>query len=331
MNNFVAVTIGDINGIGIEILIDSMIKKKIKNFVLFTNYKIIKNYIKKRKIKLSINVYNLYFKYDKNSLNIYDFKVKNFEDNTIKSLNYAFNLIKKDFFIGMITLPIRKDLIIKKINKNFVGQTEYLQKLDKKETSNMVFSYKNLIISSLTTHININKIERQISKKNFIYNKIISLHKSLITDFGIKKTKILISGLNPHAGENGYIGKQEKLFIDPQIKKLKKLKINISGPVSGDSMLNKNNILNYNCFLFIFHDQALIPFKYISNYSGVNITANLSIIRTSPDHGTAYNLIGKNIASNKSLINCFKTVNKIYKNRLKNDKSKKIIKSKFFN
>ena len=331
MNNFIAITIGDINGIGIEILIDSLLKKKINNFVVFTNYKIINNYIKKRKIKLSINRFNINYYYDKNSLNIYDFKVKNFEDNTIQSLNYAFNLIKKKVFIGMITLPLRKDLIIKKIDKDFIGQTEYLQKLDKKEISNMIFNYKNLIISTLTTHININNIEKQISKRNYIYKKIKSLHNSLIIDFGIIKPKILISGLNPHSGENGYIGKQENTIIKPQINKLKKLAININGPVSGDSMLNKNNISNYDCFLFIFHDQALIPFKYISNYSGVNITSNLSIIRTSPDHGTAYNLVGKNVASNKSLINCFKMVNKIYKNRYKNDKSKKVFKSKFFN
>ena len=91
--------------------------------------------------------------------------------------------------------------------------------------------------------------------------------------------------------------------------------MNIHGPISGDSMLTKYNLKKYDCFLFIFHDQGLIPFKYISNFNGVHYTSNLKIIRVSPDHGTAYDLVGKNVASNKSLLNCFKFIKKIHKNR----------------
>ena len=121
--------------------------------------------------------------------------------------------------------------------------------------------------------------------------------------------------MNPHAGENGYIGHEEIKYIIPQIIKLKKNKVNIHGPISGDSMLTKNNLKKYDCFLFIFHDQGLIPFKYISNFQGVHYTSNLNILRVSPDHGTAYDLVGKNVASNKSLLNCFKFIKKINKNR----------------
>ena len=127
----------------------------------------------------------------------------------------------------------------------------------------------------------------------------------------------LISGINPHAGENGKISTDENRILIPEINKIKKHNINIQGPISADAMLTTKNIKKYDCFLFIFHDQALIPFKYISKFSGVNFTGNLNIIRTSPDHGTAYDLVGKNRAIPNSLINCFNLINLINKNKNK--------------
>ena len=114
------------------------------------------------------------------------------------------------------------------------------------------------------------------------------------------------------------IGNEEKKIILPTIKKLRKIGIDIDGPLSADSLLIKKNIQTYNCFIFIYHDQALIPFKFISQFTGVNYTGNLDIIRTSPDHGTAYNLVKSKNISNKSLLNCYKLVQRIYKNRLLN-------------
>ena len=111
---------------------------------------------------------------------------------------------------------------------------------------------------------------------------------------------------------------------------MKKRGLHIEGPLSGDSMLIKNNLKKYDCFIFIYHDQGLIPFKLISQFSGVNYTGNLSIIRTSPDHGTAYNLTNNKNISHKSMLNSYKLIKKIYKNRKMYDKSKKITKSKFF-
>ena len=112
-----------------------------------------------------------------------------------------------------------------------------------------------------------------------------------------------------------------KRILIPEINKIKKQNINIQGPISADAMLTTKNIKKYDCFLFVFHDQALIPFKYISKFSGVNYTANLNIIRTSPDHGVAYDLVGKNKAIPRSLINCFNLISKINKNRNKFIKS----------
>ena len=230
-------------------------------------------------------------------------------------MNESYKYTKKKHFIGIVTLPINKNLIISKINKNFIDQTEFFKSKDRKKISNMIFIYKNKFFIPLTVHIPLNKVMEFYKNKKNITNKINLINKTLINDFKIKKPKFLISGINPHCGENGFIGKDEINNLIPIINNLKKNKINITGPIAGDSMINKKNIKLYNCFLFTYHDQALIPFKILSNYSGVNYTANLNIIRTSPDHGTGYDLVGKRIASSKSLINAFKILKKIKKNR----------------
>ena len=324
MNKIIAITIGDINGIGVDILIKTWQEKKIKNFILITNINIFNKLLKKRKIKLILNLVNSKnnkFMYLKDKFNIFSYKANSLEDNTYKSLKYGYDLCAKRKCIGVITLPLRKDIIINKINRNFIGHTEFFQKKDKKNNVNMILFHKKIIISPLTTHIEVKKISRVISNKKFLFNQIYNLNKSLKLDFNIKKPKLVISGLNPHAGENGKLGTEEEQIISPVIKKLQKKDININGPFSADSLLIKNNIDKYDCFIFIYHDQALIPFKFISQFSGVNYTGNLNIIRTSPDHGTAYNLLGSNKISNKSFINSYKLINRIYNNRILNGKT----------
>ncbi len=324
MNRLIAITIGDINGIGIEILIKCWKNKNIKNFILITNIEILKKYLKKNNIKLKINLINNKLKklnFLKEKINVLSYDVKSLEDNTYKSLKFAYELCISKKCIGLITLPLRKDIIKNKIDKSFIGHTEFFQKLDKKNFVNMILFHKKIIISPLTTHIQLKKISKKISNKVFLYNQLFNLNKSLRIDFNISKPKIIISGLNPHAGENGEIGTEEQEIIIPVVNKLKKNGINIQGPYSADSLLIKKNINKFNCFVFIYHDQALIPFKYISKFSGVNYTGNLDIIRTSPDHGTAYDLIGSKKTNDSSFLNCYKLVNKIFNNRKINGKA----------
>ena len=324
MSNLIAITIGDINGIGIKILIDLFNRKKVDNFILFSNLNIIKRYIKKNKLKLKLNIINKKTKklnFQKDNFNLFSFESKSLEENTYKSLKYAYEFCDKNICIGMITLPLRKDLIKKNVNKNFIGHTEYFQKINKKKYVNMILFHKKVIISPITTHIEIKKISKLISNKKYIYNQIYNLNKTLKVDFNFTKPRLIISGLNPHAGENGEIGKEEKETIIPVINKLKNKGIDIKGPVSADSILLNNNLKKFDCFIFIFHDQALIPFKLISQFSGVNYTGNLDIIRTSPDHGTAYDMVNTNNYSNQSFMNCYKLINQIYKNRRINVKS----------
>ncbi len=324
MNKLVAITIGDINGIGIDILIKTWKKNKLKNFILISNIEILKKYLKKRKINIKLNLIKPNQKnlnYVSNKINIFSYEVKSTEDNTYKSLKHGYNFCIKKKCIGLITLPLRKDIIKNKIDEKFVGHTEFFQKINKKKYANMILFHKKIIISPLTTHVELKKVSSAISNKKFIYNQIYNLNKILRIDFNILKPKIIISGLNPHAGENGKIGNEEIKIIIPVVKKLQNNGLDIKGPLSADSVLIKENLKRIDCFIFIYHDQALIPFKFISQFSGVNYTGNLDIIRTSPDHGTAYNLVGSNKISNKSFISCYKLINKIYNNRILNDKS----------
>ena len=142
------------------------------------------------------------------------------------------------------------------------------------------------------------------------------MNNTLINDFNILNPKIAISGINPHAGENGTIGNEEIKYLNPIIKKLLRKKINIQGPFSADSMFNKSNRSIYDCFICTCHDQALIAFKIINDFKGVNFTGSLDIIRTSPDHGTAYDLVNTKKANISSLYQSFILADKIYKNRI---------------
>ena len=324
MSKLIAVTIGDINGIGIDIFLSLFSNKKIKNVVLFSNYIFISNYLKKNKINLKINLINgslNNYTYKKNHLNLFSYKAKSNVENTFNSIIYSHEETIKKKFIGIVTLPIRKDLIIKKINKHFIGHTEFLQQLENKKNSNMILIHDKIVVSPITTHIRINSVSKVLLKKNYFLTQISNLYKILKIDLNIKDPKIIVSGLNPHAGENGEFG-DEEIFINKLIKSLKSKKMNITGTVSADSMLLNNK--NYDCYVFMYHDQALIPFKYISKFSGVNYTGNLDVIRVSPDHGTAYSLKGTKDISYDSLKKCFILINKINKNKIKYNESKKI-------
>ena len=322
LNNLSAVTIGDINGVGIHILIKEWKKKKIKNFIIFSNVEIIlsnlKTSIKKKEINI-IDSFEKEFNYKYNKLNIFNINTKNIHSNSLKSLEYAYYHTKINNLKGIITLPLDKNLINKFADKNFIDHTTYFSNLENKKDTNMIFFHNKKFFIPLTIHIELKSVYKIFKNKNLIINKIKSLNNSLIKDFNISKPKLIIAGINPHAGENGLISNDEKKYLNPIIKNLKNNNIDITGPISGDSIVNKNNLKNYDAFIFTFHDQALIPFKLLSQYKGVNYTSNLSFIRISPSHGTAKDIIKNKQFSSLSILNCFKIINTIYKNRIKFD------------
>ena len=315
------VTIGDIEGIGIHLLLKEFKNNNVKDFILITNIKIFNKYIKFPKNKINviseINIGN----YNKKKLNIYSFQTKNKNTNTIDALKYAYEFTKKNKFIGILTLPLNKFKVIKLVSKKFVDQTTYFSNKENQKYSNMIFYYKNKFFIPLTIHIELKEVHNSFKNKFAMTNKIMNLHTTLVNDFKITKPKLIIAGINPHAGENKTISKDDNKYLLPIISQLKKKGIFIHGPISGDGVINKENLKKYDAFIFTYHDQALIPFKIISNYTGVNFTSNLNIVRVSPSHGTAENLIGSNKVISKGIINCFNLIKKINRNRNKIDSS----------
>jgi len=311
----ICVTIGDIEGIGIHLLLKEYKRKKIKNFVLITNINIFRTHINFSKNKINILNDTDFNNYNERKLNIYSYKTKNKKTNTIDALKYAYEFTKKKKFIGILTLPLNKFKLNKFVNKNFIDQTTFFSNKENQKYSNMIFYHKNKFFIPLTIHVELKKVHKLFKNKNMMIKKIENLFLTLITDFKIKKPKMTLAGINPHAGENNTISKDDNKYLLPIINKLKKKGVFINGPISGDGLINNENLENFDAFIFTFHDQALIPFKILSNYEGVNYTSNLDIIRVSPSHGTAENLIGSNKVVSKGIINCFNLIKKISKNR----------------
>ncbi len=312
---FICVTIGDIEGIGIHLLLKEFKREKIKDFILITNINIFIKYIKFPINKINIINDENFNNYNKKKLNIYSFKTKNKQSNTMDALKYAYKLTKKRIFIGILTLPLNKYKLNKSVSKNFIDQTSFFSNKEKQKNSNMVFYYKNKFFIPLTIHIELKAVHNYFKKRVLMTNKIKNLYSTLINDFKIKKPKLIIAGINPHAGENNIISRDDNKYLLPIIDNLKQNGIFIHGPTSGDGIINKENLKNYDAFIFTYHDQALIPFKILSNYEGVNFTSNLDIIRVSPSHGTAENLVGSNKVISKGILNCFNLIKKIKKNR----------------
>jgi 4-hydroxythreonine-4-phosphate dehydrogenase len=172
----------------------------------------------------------------------------------------------------------------------------------------------NLRIGLLTDHIPISKIAESITKE-VIENKINTIHKTLVEDFKISKPKIAILGINPHSGDDGVIGSEEKTVLSPTIQQMRENNMLVFGPYSADSFFGSGQQESFDAVIAAYHDQGLIPFKTLSFGQGVNYTAGLEKIRTSPDHGTAYSIAGKGIADETSFKEAIFLAILIYRNR----------------
>jgi 4-hydroxythreonine-4-phosphate dehydrogenase len=231
-----------------------------------------------------------------------------------KSLVLAYDLLKKGEADAVITAPISKTAI-KMAGINFNGQTEMFAKWSNTKNYAMTFLSKKMCAALFTIHHPLKDIS-----KLFNFNKLNNLVGVIINtlnfDLAIIKPKIAVLGLNPHAGENGIIGKEEIDIISPVIKQYAK-SVSIEGPFSSDAFFGSKAYKNYDMIIGMYHDQVLIPFKLLNFGGGVNYTAGLSIVRTSPDHGVAYDIVGKFIADESSIVQAFKYAKRIVNNRKK--------------
>ncbi|PDH21031.1 MAG: hypothetical protein CNB20_00160 [Pelagibacterales bacterium MED-G43] len=318
MKKKIILVFGDPNSINSEIIFKSWNKlsdQLKKRIYLVANYDLILSQFKNLNYKINcILVKNIYEKQNNKNLKIIniDIRFKNpflvpKKESSLfirKSLNFAHKLALGSNVAGLINCAVNKNLLS---NKN-IGVTEFLSKKSriKKNTEIMMIYNKKLSVVPITTHINLKQVSSKISK-SLIFNKILNLRSCFKKNFGIDP-KIAVLGLNPHNGEMRKNTEEVKKII-PAIKNLKNLKLKIEGPLVADTIFI-NDFKNYDIIVGMYHDQILGPFKALFKFDAINITLGLKYLRTSPDHGTASNLIGKNKANPESLIKCINFISK---------------------
>ncbi len=230
--------------------------------------------------------------------------------------------INNSLIDALVTLPINKDSIQGQ-EFNFRGHTEYLQdRTGNNHKALMILASEGLRVALVTTHLPLSEVAENITSE-LIIEKINTLDKSLKRDFFIDNPRIAVLSLNPHAGENGLLGKEEKEIIEPAIQKCLEKDILCSGPYAADGFFGSRRYKQFDAILAMYHDQGLVPFKTIAMDSGVNFTAGLPIVRTSPAHGTAYDIAGKDEASDESFRQALYMAVDIHRNRVSYDEARK--------
>lgn len=309
MKKSIIIILGEPNSISSEIFLKSLnyIKKTKLNFIIIGNYSLLEkqaNYLDfKINVKFKLSEINSLENVKFNFINVdykqskpFNLKTNNSDTFVKKCFEHAVILLKKKLAIGLINLPINKS----KFTKNkYKGITEYIaDKTNNRNKENMLLFNENFSVLPLTTHIPLKKVYKEISYKK-IEKACKNINNFYLKTIKRKKFKIGILGLNPHNGENGYIGNEEKKIIIPAINKLKK-KYPIIGPLSPDTSFLQREKLQIDVLIGHYHDQILTTFKTKFDFNAINITIGLPFIRISPDHGIGTGIIGKGIANPKS-------------------------------
>ena len=306
-NIIVGISIGDLNGIGSEVILKTFEDNRMLELctpVIFANVKIV-SFIKRnlnsdvalhgidridQLVKGKINVLNVWkegvdINYGQNDEAVGKYAIQSFTSATAA--------LKEGLVDVLVTAPINK-YNIQSDEFKFPGHTDYLDK-ELEGNALMFMVQDNLRVGLLTDHVPVTDVAKHLTEK-LITQKIETINLSLKQDFKINKPKIAILGLNPHAGDSGIIGNEEETIMKPTIKKLFEKGIFAFGPYSADGFFGSGQYEKFDAVIASYHDQGLIPFKTLSFGVGVNYTAGLNKIRTSPDHGTAYEIAGKGVA-----------------------------------
>ena len=322
------ITMGEPAGISSEITLKiwKNHRKKIEPFIFFGDPIHLLKTSSKLKFKIPIKIINEInecFKVFKNYLPVYKIKLNQkvkFGYPSIKNVNKILTSIDevvkfafKKKISCIVTNPIEKS-IIKKKRKFFDGHTFYIAKLLDVKKPVMLLTSPKISVVPITQHLSLSKALKSINQNAIISTTKIT-NKYLKIFFGKKKPKIAIASLNPHASDGGMFGSEEKKIIIPAIKIIKKKNIDVFGPYPADTIFNKKNLKKFDVIICMYHDQATIPIKTLDFENGVNVTLGLPIIRTSPDHGTALDIAGKGVASEKSLYASIKMSQYIAKKR----------------
>jgi 4-hydroxythreonine-4-phosphate dehydrogenase len=311
----IGITTGDLNGIGIELILKSLSEHQLLEFctpVVFASNKSLnfyKNIIGETHLQYAgtkelnnlnpkvINVFNCWDEevpITPGSINEIGGKYG------VRSLMVATQCLKDGQLDGLLTNPIHKKNA-QTPDFQYSGHTPFLRdKFGAKDVVMMLCS-EDLRVALLTEHVPLSEVSALITTDHII-QKVRIIHESLVKDFGIDRPKIAVLGLNPHAGDDGLIGREEQQAIIPAVEKLRNENILAFGPYSADGFFARQHDKGFDCVLAMYHDQGLIPFKSFDRGMGVNYTAGLPVVRTSPDHGTAFDIAGKNQADHTSFL-----------------------------
>jgi 4-hydroxythreonine-4-phosphate dehydrogenase len=325
----VGITQGDINGISYEIIIKTLFDNRINDLcipIVYGSAKVAAYHRKALNIEnFSLNIIRDADKAHQKKPNV----INCLDDNirvelgksspdagraAVKALNCAVKDLKEGKIDVLVTAPINKDNIQSE-DFDFPGHTEYLTRQFGPNEGTLMLMVSDLMkVGVVTGHMPLKDVPGALSQ-DLILRKLRLMEKTLLQDFRIRKPRIAVFGLNPHASDGGLMGEEENSIIIPAIQRAKEEDIMAFGPYPADGFFGSDNIKKFDGILAMYHDQGLAPFKAISFDEGVNFTAGLNIVRTSPDHGTAYELAGQGEASPKSFRNALFVALDIYRNR----------------
>lgn len=326
-NIIVGISVGDLNGIGSEIILKTFEDSRMLELctpVIFCNVRIL-SFVKKtfesssilhgidsidQLVTGKINVLNVWKESVEINFGVNDDNVGKY---AIKSFTAAVAALKQDQIDVLVTAPINK-YNIQAEDFQFPGHTDYLDR-ELEGDALMFMVQDNLRVGLLTDHIPVTEVSSHLTEA-LIRKKIETVKMSLIRDFRINKPKIAVLGLNPHAGDGGVIGKEDDLILKPVIRNMFENGTMVFGPYPADGFFGSGQYEKFDAVIATYHDQGLIPFKTLSFGSGVNYTAGLNRIRTSPDHGTAYDIAGKGIADHNSFKEAVYLAIDIYHSRI---------------
>lgn len=331
------ISIGDPNGIGTEIILKIFEDRRLFEFfipMIFAPIKLLENQKKHFQLNSGLVLKKINQRLHKAQLNVFDLpmpegKLVFGETSNIagsiafESLKSATTALKKGEIDALVTAPINKETIQSK-EFNFPGHTDYLAK-ELQGDSLMFMISDALKVALVSDHIPVKDISNILTPE-LMKEKIHRLESSLQQDFNINRPRIAVLGLNPHTGDKGVIGQEDDQITRPLIQELSASGHLIYGPYAADSFFGHQTHLQFDAVLAIYHDQGLIPFKTLTFGAGVNFTAGLSKVRTSPDHGTAFEIAGKGVAETESFRNAMFLARSIYFNR--KDKKNLTIESK---
>ena len=326
----IGITQGDVNGIGYEVILKAFENPAILELctpIVYGSPKVMTYHRKALELETSFSIVNSAADAVPGRLN-----VVNCNDDEVKvemgkpsresgkaafeALEKAMAEYKEGMYDVLVTAPIHKQMI-QSDSFAFPGHTEYIEQSIGEGKALMILANETLRVALVTGHVPVAKIASAITQE-LIEEKLTIFNASLKTDFGIGAPRIAVLALNPHAGDGGVIGKEEETIITPAIKAMREQGILCYGLFPADGFMGSGAYNHFDGVLAMYHDQGLVPFKVLAMENGVNFTAGLPIVRTSPDHGTAFDIAGKNMASPDSFRQALYMAIDIYRNR-KND------------